>query len=94
MLDTASKERGSLREIMDADRLAAFLTAVREYQLAAGLAGSLRLADIAPLTALGQIFWGSAARCARTAGRGSSTRRGSWPCAARSMRRIFLSRGL
>lgn len=58
MLDTAGKERGSLREIMDADQLAAFLSAVRAHQLAAGLAGSLRLDDIAPLAALGPDILG------------------------------------
>jgi uncharacterized protein (UPF0264 family) len=52
MLDTASKERGSLRQIMDSKRLEDFLAAVRAYELAAGLAGSLRLDDIAPLAAL------------------------------------------
>lgn len=58
MLDTASKERGSLRQIMDIDRLQAFLAAVRPHQLAAGLAGSLRLGDIAPLAALGPDLLG------------------------------------
>lgn len=52
MLDTAGKERGSLREIMDENRLVSFLAAVRAHQLATGLAGSLRLEDIAPLAAL------------------------------------------
>jgi uncharacterized protein (UPF0264 family) len=58
MLDTAGKHRGSLRDIMDVDRLAAFLSAVRAHQLAAGLAGSLRLDDIAPLAALGPDILG------------------------------------
>lgn len=58
MLDTAGKERGSLREMMDTARLAAFLEAVRVHQLAAGLAGSLRLEDIAPLAALGPDLLG------------------------------------
>lgn len=58
MLDTAGKERGSLRKIMDEDRLTAFVDAVRAYQLAAGLAGSLRLDDIAPLVTLGPDLLG------------------------------------
>lgn len=58
MLDTAGKERGSLRKIMNEDRLAAFLYAVRAHQLAAGLAGSLRLEDIAPLVTLGPDLLG------------------------------------
>lgn len=58
MLDTAGKERGSLRKIMDEDRLTAFVDAVRAYHLAAGLAGSLRLDDIAPLVTLGPDLLG------------------------------------
>lgn len=52
MLDTADKSRGSLRTILNESRIQAFLAAARSCKLAAGLAGSLREADIAPLVAL------------------------------------------
>ncbi|HMN38607.1 MAG TPA: (5-formylfuran-3-yl)methyl phosphate synthase [Hyphomicrobium sp.] len=53
MLDTAGKAQGALPQIIEADRLRAFLSIARGYGLATGLAGSLRLSDIAPLCALG-----------------------------------------
>lgn len=52
MLDTADKQRGSLRQILDQPRIESFLADVRNYKLAAGLAGSLRDDDIGPLVAL------------------------------------------
>lgn len=52
MLDTADKRAGALPQIMAAERLEAFLAIAHAYQLAAGLAGSLREADIVPLVAL------------------------------------------
>lgn len=58
MLDTAGKEQGSLPRIMDMARLETFLETVRAHQLAAGLAGSLGLDDIAPLAALGPDLLG------------------------------------
>lgn len=58
MLDTAGKESGSLRQIMAQPRIEAFLTMARACKLAAGLAGSLREDDIAPLAALGPDILG------------------------------------
>lgn len=52
MLDTAGKSKGALPEVMTMDVLAAFLDLARSFGLAAGLAGSLRMTDIAPLCAL------------------------------------------
>ena len=53
MLDTAAKSAGALTDVMARDKLEAFLAIAREHHLAAGLAGSLRECDIAPLAALG-----------------------------------------
>lgn len=58
MLDTAGKDSGSLRQIMDTARIEAFLSVARAYKLAAGLAGSLCEEDIAPLAALGPDILG------------------------------------
>lgn len=52
MLDTAEKSHGSLSGIMAPARLAAFVDRARAAGLMAGLAGSLRRGDIAPLTVL------------------------------------------
>jgi len=52
MLDTAAKSQGSLRAYLDANSLARFIAAAHERNLFAGLAGSLRLSDVVPLTAL------------------------------------------
>jgi (5-formylfuran-3-yl)methyl phosphate synthase len=52
MLDTAEKAKGTLRTNLDDVALAAFLAEARRVDLLAGLAGSLRVADIAPLLAL------------------------------------------
>ena len=66
MVDTADKSAGSLRDCMaDAD-LARFVRSVREAGMLAGLAGSLRAADIAPLAALGPDYLGfRGAACAQ-----------------------------
>lgn len=58
MLDTADKASGSLRQVMDKKQIEAFLSIARAYKLAAGLAGSLREEDIAPLVALGPDILG------------------------------------
>lgn len=52
MLDTADKSAGALPDILDAATLNAFLSEARAHGLAAGLAGSLRLADVSNLVAL------------------------------------------
>jgi (5-formylfuran-3-yl)methyl phosphate synthase len=52
MLDTADKSAGSLTEVRTTSELVAFLSAARAHGLLAGLAGSLRRSDIAPLVAL------------------------------------------
>lgn len=51
MLDTAIKDGASLRDKLGADRISAFVAEARRSGLSAGLAGSLRLHDIAPLSA-------------------------------------------
>lgn len=58
MLDTADKASGSLRRHLSLDTLAGFVTAARELGLLTGLAGSLRLEDVAPLAALGPDYLG------------------------------------
>lgn len=58
MLDTARKNGQSLRDVVPHAQLAAFLQAAREYGLMTGLAGSLRLADIAPLLPLAPDYLG------------------------------------
>lgn len=52
MLDTADKAAGALPNVLTANQLAAFLDAARNYNLAAGLAGALRVQHIASLVAL------------------------------------------
>lgn len=52
MLDTAAKGGGGLRSYMDAANLQRFLRIAHSAGLFAGLAGSLRTADVAPLVAL------------------------------------------
>lgn len=58
MLDTAAKGAGGLRRHLPEARLAAFVAAARVNGLLCGLAGSLTLADIAPLAALGPDYLG------------------------------------
>jgi (5-formylfuran-3-yl)methyl phosphate synthase len=52
MIDTFDKSAGSLREHLDDGALRAFVERARGFGLMTGLAGSLRPADIAPLSAL------------------------------------------
>ncbi|WP_042694749.1 (5-formylfuran-3-yl)methyl phosphate synthase [Azospirillum sp. B506] len=52
MLDTGLKDGRTLRDHLSADALAGFIGQARDAGLSAGLAGSLRLADIGPLAAL------------------------------------------
>ena len=58
MIDTFDKSAGSLRQHLDDDSLRAFIELARELGLMTGLAGSLRVADIAPLAALGPDLLG------------------------------------
>lgn len=58
MLDTADKGAGSLRTHLGDAALAAFVAAARGHGLVTGLAGSLRLSDIAPLTAIAPDYLG------------------------------------
>lgn len=52
MLDTFDKSRGSVTGILNRARLAEFVAEARRHGLVAGLAGSLRISDIAALSAL------------------------------------------
>ncbi|MEP9353220.1 (5-formylfuran-3-yl)methyl phosphate synthase [Xanthobacter sp. KR7-65] len=58
MLDTADKAGGSLLAHLPVATLARFVDSARALGLLTGLAGSLRLADIAPLAALGPDYLG------------------------------------
>ncbi|CBS89096.1 (5-formylfuran-3-yl)methyl phosphate synthase [Azospirillum lipoferum] len=58
MLDTGLKDGRSLRDHLSTDALADFIGRARDAGLSAGLAGSLRLADIPPLAALGPSILG------------------------------------
>ncbi len=58
MLDTADKQRGGLRAHMGDGALAEFVAVARGRKLLCGLAGSLGLADIAPLAAIGPDYLG------------------------------------
>lgn len=58
MVDTADKAAGGLRRHMDDAALAAFVAAARKRNLLTGLAGSLALADIAPLATLAPDYLG------------------------------------
>lgn len=58
MIDTAAKDRGSLLAHARPAELAAFVAAARSAGLLCGLAGSLRLPDIAPLAALRPDYLG------------------------------------
>jgi uncharacterized protein (UPF0264 family) len=50
MLDTADKSQGSLRDCRSDDFIGAFVKEARAHSLFCGLAGSLALADIEPLS--------------------------------------------
>jgi uncharacterized protein (UPF0264 family) len=58
MVDTAVKERGSLRQLLTDGVLADFVAQARQAGLYCGLAGSLRLEDIQPLLALRPDYLG------------------------------------
>jgi uncharacterized protein (UPF0264 family) len=58
MLDTADKTNGSLRTIMDDNRLARFVRLGKASGLVTGLAGSLKLTDIQPLLKLNPDYLG------------------------------------
>jgi uncharacterized protein (UPF0264 family) len=58
MLDTAGKGGGSLTNHLGLDRLASFIANAHRSGLVAGLAGSLRLADVAALAPLGADYLG------------------------------------
>ena len=49
MLDTMNKQKGSLMQVMDETAIGQFVEQTKTSQLLCGLAGSLRLADIAGL---------------------------------------------
>ncbi|KQT47760.1 hypothetical protein ASG52_10865 [Methylobacterium sp. Leaf456] len=58
MIDTRGKHGTGLRDVLSAATLAAFVAACRASGLMSGLAGSLRLADIPALAALGPDYLG------------------------------------
>ena len=58
MLDTADKRSGSLLRHLDMLALSAFVAIARGHGLVTGLAGSLRLEDVATLVPLGPDFLG------------------------------------
>lgn len=58
MLDTAEKRHGSLRQILTDHEIRDFVVHARSLGLLAGLAGSLRLGDIAPLLGLEPDYLG------------------------------------
>lgn len=58
MLDTADKQKGRLLTLYQAQELIEFIHIAREYKLLVGLAGSLRLEDIAVLRRLSPDYLG------------------------------------
>jgi uncharacterized protein (UPF0264 family) len=58
MLDTADKTKGNLRSHMQDKEIESFVTHTRSYGLLAGLAGSLKASDIAPLLELEPDYLG------------------------------------
>ena len=67
MLDTADKTNGGLRSQMDAGTLQKFVQRAQSLGLVTGLAGSLRLEDVADLIKLGPDYLGfRGALCAGT----------------------------
>ena len=58
MIDTRGKHGTGLRDVLPAATLATFVAACRAHGLMSGLAGSLRLADIPALAALGPDYLG------------------------------------
>jgi uncharacterized protein (UPF0264 family) len=85
MLDTAEKSGGALPLVLSSVRIGAFIDTAHEHRLFAGLAGSLRIADVAPLSALGPDILGfRGALCARS-DRRSEIDRDSVSAVARAM---------
>lgn len=58
MLDTADKTRGSLTAVLDPAPIRDFIATAHGSGLFAGLAGSLQISDIAPLSSLGPDILG------------------------------------
>jgi len=58
MLDTADKTKGNLRSHMQDKEIQGFVTQAKSYGLLAGLAGSLKASDIAPLLKLDPDYLG------------------------------------
>ncbi len=58
MLDTADKTKGNLRSHMQDKEIESFVSLTRSYGLLAGLAGSLKASDIAPLLELEPDYLG------------------------------------
>ncbi len=58
MLDTMHKQQGSLTDVMPYQRLAEFVETAQRYQLICGLAGSLKITDIAKLKPLQPDYLG------------------------------------
>jgi uncharacterized protein (UPF0264 family) len=77
MLDTANKAAGRLTTVLPANELSKFVLLARKSGLMSGLAGSLRLEDIAPLASLGSDVLGFRGALCERAVRASSIRRAS-----------------
>jgi len=58
MLDTADKTKGTLRTHMEDNEIKSFVIQSKSYGLLAGLAGSLKASDIAPLLELEPDYLG------------------------------------
>lgn len=58
MLDTAEKNKGSLRDHLSEERLAQFVADARNHGLISGLAGSLRIGDIPVLLSMHPDYLG------------------------------------
>lgn len=58
MLDTVDKTKGNLRTYVEDNELRKFVMQAKSYGLLAGLAGSLKASDVAPLLKLGPDYLG------------------------------------
>lgn len=58
MLDTMDKKNGSLTDVMEYERIAKFVKLAKSHNLLCGLAGSLRLENVAPLLPLNADYLG------------------------------------
>ncbi|MDD5214543.1 MAG: (5-formylfuran-3-yl)methyl phosphate synthase [Methylococcales bacterium] len=58
MLDTMDKKNGSLTDVMTCETITAFVELAKTHNLLCGLAGSLRLENIAPLLPLNADYLG------------------------------------